>query len=65
MVRRGFSSPSSVNELLTIFGGRDAWNKRKGLNQMEAERLYVEALIKVRFPSFSSDLLEHYSLSSL
>ncbi|GAA6025011.1 hypothetical protein JCM10207_004763 [Rhodosporidiobolus poonsookiae] len=25
----------------------DAWNKRKGLNQREAERLYVEALLKI------------------
>lgn len=27
---------------------RDAWNKRRGTSQLEAERLYVEALIRVR-----------------
>lgn len=27
---------------------RDAWNKRKGMSQLEAERLYVEALLQVR-----------------
>ncbi|GAA5918776.1 hypothetical protein JCM8208_003535, partial [Rhodotorula glutinis] len=31
----------------------DAWNKRKGMSQIEAERLYVDALIKI-LRSFSS-----------
>ncbi|KPV72299.1 uncharacterized protein RHOBADRAFT_18402, partial [Rhodotorula graminis WP1] len=36
--------------LLDILGRAkwDAWNKRKGMSQLEAERLYVDALIKVR-----------------
>ncbi|GAA5861548.1 hypothetical protein JCM8547_008069 [Rhodosporidiobolus lusitaniae] len=35
--------------LLDVLGRAkwDAWNKRKGLSQMEAERHYVEALIKI------------------
>jgi len=30
---------------------RDAWNKRKGLSQQDAERMYVEALIRVSLNS--------------
>ncbi|GAA5895271.1 hypothetical protein JCM6882_006633 [Rhodosporidiobolus microsporus] len=35
--------------LLDVLGRAkwDAWNKRKGLSQMEAERLYVDALIRI------------------
>ncbi|GAA5926191.1 hypothetical protein JCM3775_005229 [Rhodotorula graminis] len=41
--------------LLDILGRAkwDAWNKRKGMSQLEAERLYVDALIKI-LRSFSS-----------
>lgn len=33
---------------LTVKHHRDAWNKCKGLSQLEAERLYVDALVRVR-----------------
>lgn len=38
-------------------GHRDAWNKCKGLSQLEAERLYVDALIRVRSPFVSEPAL--------
>ncbi|PRQ75449.1 Acyl-CoA-binding protein, partial [Rhodotorula toruloides] len=41
---------SSRPGMLDILGRAkwDAWNKRKGMSQLEAERLYVEALLQVR-----------------
>ncbi|KAL7336770.1 acyl-CoA-binding protein, partial [Rhodotorula toruloides] len=40
---------SSRPGMLDILGRAkwDAWNKRKGMSQLEAERLYVEALLQV------------------
>jgi hypothetical protein len=40
---------------------RDAWNKRKGLSPPDAERMYVEALIRVSFATFRSFHPESFS----
>ena len=37
--------------------GRDAWNKRKGMVEDDAKRVYVESLIKVRYCVRSSLML--------